>query len=61
MDGKGAEQLFDLSTDVWEQNDRVGAPEMREPLERFRATLDSLVGPKGSRAASAARVGGARR
>jgi arylsulfatase A-like enzyme len=51
VDGEGREQLFDLSTDVWERNDLAGRAEAEPHLRRFRAVLDSMAGPAASRRA----------
>jgi arylsulfatase A-like enzyme len=51
VDGAGREQLFDLSTDVWERNDLAGRAEAEPHLRRFRAVLDSMAGPAASRRA----------
>jgi hypothetical protein len=44
VDGSGREQLFDLSTDILEQNDLAGSPAAGPDRVRFRAALDSLIG-----------------
>ncbi len=41
--GRGKEYLYDLSTDVLEQNDLAGSPEFAPLLGRFRFVLDSMV------------------
>jgi arylsulfatase A-like enzyme len=46
LDGAGREQLFDLSTDIWEQHDLAGSPDAALALARFRDALDSLVTPE---------------
>jgi arylsulfatase A-like enzyme len=51
VDGEGREQLFDLSTDLWERNDLAGRVEAEPHLRRFRAVLDSMAGPAASRRA----------
>ena len=43
VDGKGAEQLYDLTDDVRETRNLAHLPEMAERLQFFRASLDSLV------------------
>ncbi|HUF31395.1 MAG TPA: hypothetical protein VMM77_12155, partial [Gemmatimonadaceae bacterium] len=40
---RGEEFLYDLSTDVFEQTNLVGSPELAPTLERLRFVLDSMV------------------
>ncbi len=51
VDGRGTEQLFDLSTDIWEYDDLAGTPAGDSLLPRFRHLLDSLAGPAATRRA----------
>ena len=44
VDGNRREQLFDLSTDIWERKDLAGTESAEPHLLRFRAALDSLTG-----------------